>query len=668
VMRRGAKRRPPVGGPAAQTFFHRFFVHIDIGGEAETKHSVGGAARPVRSHSDALHHNGGQAGPAWDGVHEGADVRRYSAASFMAALVLLSVFSTLFLVVDEVGLVVRAAPPASGSFATPIRINDNTLFDQSLPVVVGLPQKNFLVAWQDQRSGTEDLYVSVSRDNGTTFGPNVRVNDVTGPSRQIEPAVAVSENGTVLLAWQDNRRGTFDYDIFFAQSYDGGVTFTRNLKVDDSNNTTSWQERPSIAVTDTGTIYVVWTDDRTGFLRERGAFSTDGGATFSPSKEISSSNVTSGQTGGVVVASGNRIYAAFVDNITGRPHPYICVSTNGGLSFNAPTRLDNTGESGALQRGVSIAPVPGGGIAAAWEDCRNGNWDIYGSVAGKDGRIRISDFRVDDDTTNAFQRGPCIAADEIGNLYVTWEDERDLIGEIRFSHTEPGSSEFVESLEVSVHGDNDLQRRASVIVTDPGQVFVVWQDDSAGTYDIYFASGYFPDLFGLRLVKGWNLVSIYLVDSGYMASTLGLMYGDVVVGWNSTTAAYDQAYYVGISPPSSDFAIMENFGYWIYAGVNESLKLHGTVPTLTQQREIFVPMSGGWAVVGFETIHATMHASDIPDKFDVPGAVKAVGYYDPLTGTSATYYTGYPSTDFKLVPGLAYWCWCGDSGLLTYDP
>jgi hypothetical protein len=567
---------------------------------------------------------------------------------------------------DEPVVRMTAAPPPA-PFTSPVVVNDDRANDQAVPVVTAVPGRGLFVVWQDSRSGNRDIYGSMSFDNGTSFALNKRADDSVRTSDQIEPAVAVSVNGTILLAWQDNRRSTFDYDVFFAKSYDGGATFTSNVRVDDPTNGISWQERPSIAVTDRGTIFVAWTDDRTGVVRVRGAFSTDGGATFSPSEEIAPSGSTSGRTGVALVANGDRIFAAFMDNVSGLAHPYVCVSTNGGKSFSTPTRLDDTGSSGASQRGVSIAGMPRGGVVAVWGDSRNGDWDLYARIVGSNCAIQTPDFRIDDDSTGAYQMDACVASDQLGNIYVVWEDERDSKYAVRFALVRTGTIQPTASIEVATPKADDDQRRASVIATEPGRVFVVWQEDKTGTYDVYLSGGYFADLYDIPLLVGWNFVPVLLVGSGYNASTLGLMAGDVVCGWNSTTAAYDQNYIVGLSPPRNDFAISPSTGYWIYANAAEIIHFNGTIPTTKQHKAITVPPGGGWATIGFGSFNSTRHASDIPGMYS-GGNIDIVGAYDPITGTSTAYINGVPRTDFKLIVGQGYWCWCSANGILSYDP
>jgi hypothetical protein len=579
--------------------------------------------------------------------------------------------STVFagIVGDE--QVARSAAAPQPLFTTPVMINNVAVNDQSLPMLAKLPDGSIVVAWQDARSGVDndDIYLARSSSNGTTYTPSVRVDDSVGVSKQIDPAIAVSGSGTIYIAWQDNRRSRFDYDIYLAKSTDGGATFASNVKVDDSLGNLSWQERPSIAVTSNGIVYVAWTDDRAGpgKMRIRGAYSSDGGATFSTSSQIVSTG-TSGQDQASLVFSGNRLFAAFMDNMTGAPHPYVCTSTNGGKSFSAPVRLDGGGTSNATQREISIVPMAGGGVAAIWEDSRNGDWDIYASIVSSHGVVMTSDIRVDDDATLSFQSNPAIAADALGNLYAAWRDDRDSMYAIRFAYLEAGNSSFCSSIEVNRPGQNDMQRKPSIVVTYPGRVVVAYQDDKSITYDVYSSTAFFPGLFSLSFVSGWSLVSIPSDGFVYKASTLGLKRGDVVASWNSTLQLFDKSYVVGISPPFLDFVISPSTGYWIRAADHERIKLNGTIPTSQQSKKVTVPQGGGWVIFGIESISMTRYASDIPKMHSVPGGVTMVSRFDPLTGIYESYVNGVPMTDFVLTPGEAYYCWCTLSGTMTYVP
>jgi hypothetical protein len=171
--------------------------------------------------------------------------------------------------------------------------------------------------------------------------------------------------------------------------------------------------------------------------------------------------------------------------------------------------------------------------------------------------------------------------------------------------------------------------------------------------------------FDYVLAPGWNMVSVPLVGTGYMASTLpGLVLDDVVSGWNGVT--YNQNFIIGRSPPRNDFPIADSTGYWIYAGDTRTLHIVGSAPTGTQTKTVTVPSEGGWAMIGFLGLNTTRMASDIPAMYS-GGTVTTVAWYNPTTQAYQVY-IGTPRTDFLLVPGAGYWIYCTASGELNYEP
>ncbi|HEX2118757.1 MAG TPA: sialidase family protein [Acidimicrobiales bacterium] len=125
-----------------------------------------------------------------------------------------------------------------------------------------------------------------STDGGETWSPAKMVNDdASTPNIQhYNPGISVAPNGRLDIAWYDFRNSpTPEFegpggnaggmnDIYAASSFDGGNSFTRNVRVNDriidrnigvwSNNAHS---QTSVAVTSSDTTtYVAWQDSRNG--------------------------------------------------------------------------------------------------------------------------------------------------------------------------------------------------------------------------------------------------------------------------------------------------------------------------------------------------------------------------------------------------------------------
>jgi hypothetical protein len=175
--------------------------------------------------------------------------------------------------------------------------------------------------------------------------------------------------------------------------------------------------------------------------------------------------------------------------------------------------------------------------------------------------------------------------------------------------------------------------------------------------------------FNLPLVIGWNFVSVPVVGYGYKASTIGLVTGDMVTSWNSTTQKYDKTYIKGISPPTLDFAIAQNAGYWVWVAAAKTLHLYGSVPTTMQSNTFTVPSGGAWLAAGFESLKTTWKASNISAMYSGTGAVTMVAYYNAVTMKYVSWVSAVPTlNNFVLVPGQGYWVWATASGVLTYNP
>lgn len=145
-------------------------------------------------------------------------------------------------------------------------------------------------------AGPEGLYFDKSTDGGVTFGKDRVITDTTGWDYDIKglgrcnglPMMAVDlsagpEAGSIYVNWSDKRHG--DPDVFVIASRDGGITWTKPLRVNDDPRGNGKEQFFTWMAVDPvdGSVNVVFYDrrdydgPRTGLTLAR---SVDGGRSF----------------------------------------------------------------------------------------------------------------------------------------------------------------------------------------------------------------------------------------------------------------------------------------------------------------------------------------------------------------------------------------------------
>lgn len=238
---------------------------------------------------------------------------------------------------------------------------------QTLPSLAIGPDGTMYVVWQDYRRNQADIYFSKSTDGGKTFSPNVRVNDDVGRAGQLYPSLAVDRSGTVYLAWHDFRKG--DQDIYFSMSADGGKTFSRNIRVNDDAGTAG-QFNPSLAVDDTGAVHLAWHDLRNEDADIYYAMSRDRGVTFSRNVRVNDDRGEGFQFHPSLGVNGQgEIGIAWEDYRNGHADIYFAKKTVEDSAFSNNIRVNDDG--GPVDHlHASIAGTRGKAFVVMWEDQR----------------------------------------------------------------------------------------------------------------------------------------------------------------------------------------------------------------------------------------------------------------------------------------------------------
>ena len=302
---------------------------------------------------------------------------------------------------DECGRIRVARFDADGNKqATDVRVDRDADEAGKWNVALAVNQTgNPLVAWVDERDQGADgirfehIYFARGRNQGARFGPNVRVDRgmpvhaATSLDNKWAPSVAV-RGRRIYVAWTDFRN--YNWDIFLASSH-SGASFSTNVRVDDFRDLERIHDHPSIAVDTNGVVHAIWSDrrDTKGDTDIMYANSSDLGRTFSPNRQIDSSDVgfnpdtdtPSNQWNPRLVVSGLDVLAVWQDNRLGNNDIFFTRSRNSGATFQTDERVDDSGDgpSNQYRPDIAVDAIDEGGrmMYVVWEDDRDGRSAIY---------------------------------------------------------------------------------------------------------------------------------------------------------------------------------------------------------------------------------------------------------------------------------------------------
>ncbi|MBI2568264.1 MAG: S8 family serine peptidase [Candidatus Schekmanbacteria bacterium] len=276
--------------------------------------------------------------------------------------------------------------PGAVAFDDSTRVDDTgtAAVWQASPAVVVSPSGWPLVAWHDYRYGDPDIYFARSRDGGSSFEANVRLNDDgIGGVRQKFPAIDVAPDGAIFVAWQDERFG--GGDVHAAVSRDFGLSFEANVRISEETDTfaADWAvdtTAPAVLVDRLGQVHVAWAAaagaGSTGVNYRR---STDGGASFWPRLTLGQGTTGTGHPS--LAGRNGHIYVAW-SSVSGEGQVAIdaAVSLDAGQSFGSSSRVSRRAEAANLLPDMAIDTV--GTVYAAWNEQAQGESRIVVAAGG----------------------------------------------------------------------------------------------------------------------------------------------------------------------------------------------------------------------------------------------------------------------------------------------
>ena len=289
-----------------------------------------------------------------------------------------------------------------------------------------------------------DLYFARSADGGRTFSKPVRVNDTPGIVRGVNsntPRLAIGKSGVIHVAYSANRYGNPGgklqvMDLHYARSTDRGRSFEAARPL---NNDTD---------------------------REDYGFSTMG-------------NAASHAFASIGIAPDGVVHVFWIDSRYIKSHNdgsalYTVSSRDDGKTFTPERELFRDGICGCCQ--TETAFLPGGALLLSWRHVyANGVRETVvakstdnGKTYGAPVRLTRKDWMIE-----ACPHKPAsIAIDKQGRIFATWYTEAEKPGGAYFTVSEDGGKTF--AMPQPLHPNAKVWDHAQVAVAPDNSVRVVW--------------------------------------------------------------------------------------------------------------------------------------------------------------------------------------------------
>jgi BNR repeat protein/type IX secretion system substrate protein len=268
------------------------------------------------------------------------------------------------------------------------------------------------VIWNDNRDGNREIYYKRSTDNGLSWSADTRLTS----SHTTYPSLSVSGSFVHLLC-----RATTTSQIIYKRSTDQGITWSADTLLANSNG-------PTVCISSSGQlVHVTWFDNRDGNDEIYYKRSANAGLTWGA--DIRLTNDTAASWDSRVAASGSFVHVFWRDFRTGSSEMYYKRSTDGGLNWDADTRLTYSPSS------QTNPAASGSNVHVVWEDY-SGNPQIYYKRSTDAGITWDADTRLTNTFASSLEPSVALSGPVV---HVVWHDNRDGNYEIYYKRNQTGN-------------------------------------------------------------------------------------------------------------------------------------------------------------------------------------------------------------------------------------
>lgn len=355
------------------------------------------------------------------------------------------------------------------------------------------------LVWEDDRTGSMEVYYKRSADDGLTWGRDIRLSQLT--PQTVEPLPRIVAMQSIILVLFSNRTEGGER-VFYVLSHDGGVHFSKPMQLSfgagDQNN-------PAAAIVGR-TIHVVWQSYLRGQAHVTYIRSLDGGLTWERELSLTDSGLLDRHPS--IAATGSNVFVSWARNDLGREAVFFKASRDSGETWQKEIQLSSFEPPIFLifpsigSNGTAVHVVWNLGQLYYSRSIDGGvTWDpptplTYGErvhlapeISVKGSEIRIVSAAI---LTEGEPRHLQISAD------------------IQYLQSLDGGTQWTEPLFLTEHASEVLSL-APAISSEDGDTFVAWQDNRRGSFGIFIISN--PDFAVTHAYEQELMASLALVLS-----------------------------------------------------------------------------------------------------------------------------------------------------------